>query len=194
MKSNKYALSLLLLLSYIFAISQTIYTPKGTSVNVEYRSEMSQQMKDELKALALSQYNNITFVSEASSKYNCHTHAWAGRTDVWMNAPEQAKYWNDKSYIEYPSTASLVTTVSYDSDDHSALKTSTPNYFISKWGSGPCFIHSADNCPYDVSTLTYYSQTRPSFSVTPIICAGSNGGSSLNPMPVGITWSSTSNL
>ena len=41
----------------------------------------------------------LTLESEATVKYNCHAYAWTGRTDVWMNTPEQTKYWGDYSYV-----------------------------------------------------------------------------------------------
>lgn len=75
-----------------------------------------------------------------------------GGSAVWMGQVTNPTnvYWLDSSYI---STTGAATKVSYLSDNHSAVTTSTPNILISKWGPGPLMRHPKDHCPYDASSL-----------------------------------------
>lgn len=58
--------------------------------------------------------------------------------------------------------------MSYGSVDHSAVTTTTSDYFISKWGPSPRFRHYKNDCPYSVSDLHYY--VRPSISGSSVVC------------------------
>ena len=173
MKSMKFILQVILLLGANYAIAQThcssltipnyptfsicgnyksgtIYTPNNTPVSVLQMSGsdfISQSYKDDMKNAALTYYNDrITFEAEATGKYNCHAHAWAN-TNVWINTPDQKKYWTDYSYVELNNSTGA-TKVSYGSVDHSAVTTSTANNFSSKWSGGPQFKHSINDSPY----------------------------------------------
>jgi hypothetical protein len=113
-------------------------------------------------AYAQSQYPNATIVDNASSTYNCHGYAWHssnGGTRYWINTPGDDTYWNDGSYVQLssPAPAPLATKVSYSSDDHSAITTTTSNIFISKWGQWPLMQHASTYTPYNSSNLKYYS-------------------------------------
>jgi len=115
---------------------------------------ISQQYKDDMKNAALTYYGGrITFEAEATGKYNCHAYAWAN-TNVWIQPPEQKKYWTDHSYVELNNSTGA-TKVSYGSVDHSAVTTSTANYFSSKWSGGPQFKHSINDSPYLPTDLHY---------------------------------------
>jgi hypothetical protein len=179
MKFLKTIFSILILLSTIintYAQYQnvTIYTPNNTSViagnfvGTDYTSSQKNQLKD----YWLSYYDNrIEYDAEATYKYNCHAYAWhvsEGGSQVWINTPEDDKYWNDGSYVEI--SPSIATKVSFgQGDDHSAITTSTQNYFISKWGSSPRFRHHKDDCPYSTNDLHYY--VRLTISGPSTICA-----------------------
>src|SRR5258706_2348572 len=124
------------------AISQP-YTPKCTSLATEsfVIQENSQEWIDATNAQAQSQYPNATIVDNASATYNCHGYAWHnsnGGARYWIDTPGDDAYWNDGSYAQVNVAPSpYATKVSYASDDHSAVTTSNPNLFISKWGQWP---------------------------------------------------------
>jgi hypothetical protein len=173
----------------------TIYTPANTSVIAGrfIGTDYTSAQKNDAKNYWLSIYNNrIKYQDEATYKYNCHAYAWhisENGSQVWINTPEQKKYWNDNSYTEVLNPA-VATKVSFggpcysqnsyvDECDHSAVTTSTPDYFISKWGPSPLFRHHKNDCPYSVEDLHYYS--RPSISgPTLFLNAGSTYTLNLN--------------
>ena len=77
-----------------------------------------------------------------------------GGSAVWMGwtiNPTNV-YWLDGSYI---STTGAATKVSYLSDNHSAVTTSTPNIFISKWGEYALMRHPKAHVPLMQSSLKY---------------------------------------
>ena len=100
MKSIKYILFLITLLYKTGANAQqpahsykppstttnviTIYTPNNTPVTAyEWVSgDWTEEYKDSIKSYWLNAYNSITFIDEATCKYNCHAYAWAGRTNI----------------------------------------------------------------------------------------------------------------
>jgi hypothetical protein len=161
--------------------STTIKTPKGTNVTAGTftGTDFTTTEKNDIKNYWLNYYNNeISYIGEATKKYNCHAYAWhvieAGN-EVWINTPEDNRYWNDTSYIEvYDHETNLKVSYGgpcyyYSSEfgyyadwcDHSAVTTSQPNYFISKWGACCLFEHNKDNCPYDSQDLHYYKLSDP---------------------------------
>ena len=177
----KIYLILLIMMLGVYAKAQfvTIYTPNNTPVMARNVTEpdLTSKKKDELKKYWMSVYNNsIEFLSEATNKYNCHAYAWhmtEGRSPVWINnpvwinTPEDDKYWNDYSYIEV-SDPSRATKVSFGIDDHSAITTTTPDYFISKWGQAPLFRHRKNDCPYSTGDLHYF--VSPSLLRPSVVC------------------------
>jgi hypothetical protein len=66
-------------------------------------------------------------------------------------------YWQDGSYAEV-SSESQAHKVSYFSDNHSAITTSTSEWFVSKWGVAPLMKHVYNDCPYNSSSLKYYKR------------------------------------
>jgi len=155
----------------------TTTTPNGTSVNVGkfIGSDFSPKQKNDLKDYWMNKYLNIKFEGEATKKYNCHAWAWAESTEFWMNqntglfSPQLSKYWDDYSYVEVsnPTVEEKVffggPCWGYDDEgnlidycDHSAIKISNSNYFISKWGMQPRFMHLINDCPYTTTDLHYY--------------------------------------
>lgn len=131
-----------------------IYTPTGKTVNAWTlaSADLTQQQKNDIKNFWLNCYNNrITYINEATYKYNCHGYAWyvsGGGTLVWINTPEQKKFWQCGGYAEV--SPSIATKVSFggpcyeyrttcegtyygDYCDHSAIATTTPGVLRSKW-------------------------------------------------------------
>ena len=139
----------------------SIYTPMGSLVSdTYYRPE---ELNDEQKTALLLQVENdfpdVTIISAATTTYNCHGYAWSvadGGETVWMGCESNPTSinWTDGSYMS--TTSTYGTKISYLSDNHSAVRTGTPNVFISKWGYGPLVRHQKDDCPYDASSLSYY--------------------------------------
>jgi len=112
-------------------------------------------------------------------KYNCHAFAWILDPlltyqvwQVWLKNPYHKKFWEDYSYIEVPTPSSSskvwfggpcygyspLTDGYGDLCDHSAIATSTPNYYISKWGSFPRFRHHINDCPYTTTDLHFFER------------------------------------
>ncbi|MDR2910336.1 MAG: hypothetical protein LBV47_03080 [Bacteroidales bacterium] len=152
-------------------------------------TDYTTQQKNDIKTEWMNYYNNrITFEAEATYKYNCHVWAWAGFNNYWMNAPEQAKYWNDGSYTEV-TTPFDGAKVRYVSDDHSSVATSTSDYFSSKWGPGPRFKHHKNDSPYTVTSLKYYARVPYISGLANIKYPGSVTAYTLdNARPGTITW------
>ncbi|RHJ90841.1 T9SS type A sorting domain-containing protein [Parabacteroides bouchesdurhonensis] len=138
-----------------------IYTPKGSLVpDTEILPEQfNAARKESIKAEYIAAYPQATYMGEATTTYNCHAYAWVGpNPGVWMgmNANPTSIYWRDGSYIESIKDTESGYKVSYASDNHSAVTTSTKGMFISKWGQAPLMKHRYDYCPYNASTLNYY--------------------------------------
>ncbi|MBI9069177.1 MAG: T9SS type A sorting domain-containing protein [Salinivirgaceae bacterium] len=137
------------------------HTPKGSPVTVEllWNLDLSQTIKDYLKAYYLQYYNNrISFISEATKEYNCHSYAWnisEYGPYCWIN--NENIYWDDGSYSQVSETT-IGLKVSWSSVDHSAITTNTEGALISKWGQAPLFRHSINDSPYGSSGLKYYKQ------------------------------------
>lgn len=150
-----------------------IYTPKRTPVLARklVGGELTNSKKNDSKKEWLNYYNNrITYVGEATHAYNCHAYAWycsEGHSYVWINTPGDDAFWNDNSYV-LTNTPDENCKVSFPNDDHSAITTSQSGYLKSKWGSGPLFIHSRNDCPYPNSTtLRYYRYPDPNYNTVP---------------------------
>jgi hypothetical protein len=191
---TKIIIILLFLSINSFAQYPVVKTPRGTDVTASIftGTDITDSMKIILKNYWLSFYSNkISYVGEATKKYNCHAYAWhitEGGDTVWIYSDNynDDKYWNDTSYIEvYDHEPDLK--VSYggpcwyysyefnefaDWCDHSAVTTSQTNTFTSKWGEVCLFEHDLDNCPYDPQDLHYYKLSDPviSSSASGVLC------------------------
>ncbi len=183
---------LLIISSNILAqTAVTINTPNNTPVTVLVLTEMSQSQIASTNANAAALYPNATILSNSSSTYNCHAHAWyltecTGCTKYWMNTPNDDKYWQDNSYVEV--TEAQAQKISYSNDDHSAIKSVVSGKYDSKWGQWPVMRHSPNYTPYISTNLKYYARTR--ISGNSDLCTSSSY--SVN-VPSGsiVTWSST---
>ena len=109
--------------------------------------------------------------STITSTYNCHGYAWhivdnnTPTGNYWINrsvtdsSPEDnlERYWTNDYYQEV-FTESEAEKIYYSSADHSAIKSSTPGYYISKWAYGPLVTHTPSNCPFIVGGMRYFAQ------------------------------------
>ena len=165
-------LYLICLFAFCSAHSQS--TPNGTLLtNVFIYSEFTPSQIASANNYVATNYPNATRLTDASAVYNCHAYAWhmtEGGSAVWINTPSDDQYWQDGSYRE--TSQSCHTKVSYASDDHSAVATTTTNVFVSKWGQLPTMQHTYNYCPYNSSNLKYYERNHTmsgaaSFCTTP---------------------------
>ncbi len=151
--------------------SASIYTPRGSLVpDTYYRpEELTPYLIADWAAYVDIAFPNAQILEDATTTYNCHGYAWSvvdGGETVWMGAETNptSVYWLDGSYMS--TTSSSGTKISYLSDNHSAVRTGTPNTFISKWGEGPLVRHHKDDCPYNSSSLSYFKlDDRPDIYV-----------------------------
>lgn len=146
--------------------SVTIYTPKGTAVSAfRILQEMTSSQIQECNNYVGETYPHAERLRDATSMYNCHSYAWYNQSTsntIWIDQPEQQKFWTDGSYCcvassrnTVSSSAAYFSKIRYVNDDHSAIKT-TQNDVASKWGPYGLYRHKPDDCPYDASLLYYY--------------------------------------
>lgn len=147
----------------------TVKTPAGSSVTA-YKwvsGEYSTDNKNEIRDAILEEYPNVTIISPASTKYNCHSYAWYSQsTSNAYFIPNPSKYYTDGSYSLItsstsplvPSTVPSGSKVRYVGDDHSAIVYSTSK-LTSKWGPGCVVRHAPMEGPYDgVTSFKYYER------------------------------------
>jgi PKD-like domain len=176
----------------------TIYTPNNHSVTagIFTGTDWTQSEKAAAKAYYLNYYNNrIIFMGDATKTYNCHAYAWhmsEGGSTVWVDNPQDNKYWDDCSYYPVTSQSSAKKVsfgeISNGGDDHSAITVAGTSYLISKWGPQCLFKHLINDCPYQIGDLHYYTRADISGS----LYVGSNNTTfTLNNMQPGksVTWS-----
>lgn len=145
----------------------TIYTPEdNVAVSVKYYPTLTMcGVTEDADLIALY---GATYISAASTTFNCHSYAWLQkhRSDyqhIWMNYATQ---FAADSYYE-KSTVAQVGDIAYWGA-HSAIvvqtnvkdpKADTPEHIcVSKWDNGPMVRHYMKYCPYyaENSTIYYY--------------------------------------
>jgi hypothetical protein len=142
----------------------TIYTPKNSPLYEHTRPELLEpEDKEDISEEMEYYYQQATEIDPPSSTttFNCHAYAWhiseGGSTCTiayYYGDTDESAYWNDYSYIE--TTETYASKVSYLSDDHSAIQTSTQGIYRSKWGDYPIMQHAYNYGPYDYSSRKYY--------------------------------------
>jgi len=158
-------ISVLIKLNQILAQNPvTIYTPKGSSVYTHDRPEyMDDEDKEAASEYVETYYPQATEINphSATTTYNCHGYAWhisEGGSIVpiayYYGDTDESIYWTDYSYIE--TTEAYASKISYTSDNHSAIQTSTQGIYRSKWGDYPLMQHARDYGPYNMSSRKYY--------------------------------------
>ena len=132
--------------------SNSFTTPRGTPYSYYIRSDGPDDPFEPYSfdvagtdANFISLFPNATFLSSSTRTYNCHAYAWADgyNTRIWINSPEEEKFWTDGSYETVAQE--YATHIKY-SGDHSALQVSNGIY-NSKWGKAPLFRHAKNYCP-----------------------------------------------
>jgi len=144
-----------------------IFTPMGSSVRTWLMEEIdndSRKYWDDadsttyLNAEKIIVYNGFS----TTMKFNCHGYAWLrteGGPDRWIGwegPTEENIYMEDGSYVEVPQETFPGKVSWPESEDHSAVTTEQPGWFISKWGFRGLFKHRWDDSPYGTIGLKYY--------------------------------------
>ena len=197
-------LLLLVFCSHISSFSQntttTIYTPRGTSVQATITSEVPIGFSPDQFSYLQHELDSIyqaQLIAYNDPRYNGNGYAWhvsEGGSCVKIDSSEIKKYWLDGSYIEVPE--SIATKVFYEASNHSAIRESNGEWYVSKWGEGPLVRHRPHSLPitYIFYLRRYYMRT-PSIAGDDVLCG--SGIYSLPGLPSGfnVTWSfSDSNL
>jgi hypothetical protein len=187
-----YLLASLVLISFNLA-SQTVilYTPNGSTVEAFNNPEMSPSDITYYTEQCRNSYPQAEVLANASATYNCHSYAWnlteGGSIVCWLNqSPDLHKYWDDGSYIE--TTEGNAEKIFYYAGDHSAVASSIPGKYESKWGSMPLMRHAPEYGPtsYQMTNRKYYQKAlNISISGASSICE--QGTYNLNNLPAGAT-------
>lgn len=177
---------LILFFNVQYSISQdtqsNVYTPKGSTVAAWIMQEQTSDWRnyyDQYYSNAYPQNTMIIVYDNKSStrRFNCHGYAWyMTESGLLFNNPrwigyslptEEDIYMSDGSYVQVASEM-YPGKVSWGSADHSAVTTSNPGIYISKWNEYPLFQHAWNNTPYGTSNLKYYVSTAISGTFTPL--------------------------
>lgn len=180
-------------------LKHKFYTPNGTEVEVkrDTRQFTTEQINAQIKEFQKI-YPKAIIIDEWTNDYNCHHYAWhlyPGNTEKWW-MDNMLPYITDGSYTRVNSNDSEATHLVYfgRGPEHSAIKSSRPNYVYSKWGALPLMYHPIEDCPYPTSDIRYYKLTMKidgptevkSNMITPIRYTLLNA-----PEGATITWSVT---
>ncbi len=161
----------------------TIYTSKGTSISALYAlNDFTASTKENFKNYFINIFPSVAFISEATTKYNCHSYAWYNRSSqntVWLNDP--STYITDGIYVESTGNVGDILCY-YDSSNtiiHSAVVTARTSPYVnsiddlnnvqvtSKWGMSPLFSHKGSVQPYEETTsIKYYTCASHNVKVT----------------------------
>ncbi len=187
-----------------FAFSQTqsnVYTPKGSSITAYITPELSQSERQywddywRKNGRNYIQYFNDGYSS--SGRFNCHGYAWnmyEGGPDRWIGyyvSTDEDIYMIDGSYVQvcneiYPGK------VSWIGGDHSAVTTSIPGRWISKWNKYPLIEHDKDDTPFGTN-YAYYASTKVS-GAADNLCSGTRTFNVINIPNATYAWTYSSTL
>jgi hypothetical protein len=122
-------------------------------------------------------FNNLTFLGEATNTYNCHGYAWHMIENEIAFEEEYDTIWSDYEVAFWLQSPESYEEVSWQVNakirfqnlsDHSAIATDDEDIIISKWGNLPLFKHDIDDCPhYSNLGLKYYWIKKPVISDPP---------------------------
>ncbi|MRG44677.1 T9SS type A sorting domain-containing protein [Chitinophaga sp. SYP-B3965] len=192
-----------LLPTITFAQTQSnVTTPKGSSVVAYIYAEGSSTARGNTDIAVAAQYPNAVQTSyfndgySSSARFNCHGYAWnmvEGGPVRWIGVgttTHEDIYMTDGSYVQvcsetYPGKVSLGVA------DHSAITTSTPGIWQSKWGGQPLMTHASNDHPYYKFDYTYWVSTAISGPAE--VCSPSTF-SVQNISGATYSWTSSSNL
>lgn len=199
---SKYALNTKTVAS-LLSTNITVRTPYGKPVDaITGWGDLTEDEYNYMNAYLNTYYPNAIILGDATKNYNCHGYAWCmttGGPTCWINcgtSPSDlsnlSKYWTNDAY-GLTSTDYASVKIHYYNGDHSAVKSTVPGYYESKWGAWYLIRHTPNYCPYG-SDKHYY--TGAHYMIQCIqgqdmnIPLGVTRGYYLNPYPVGPnpTW------
>lgn len=178
-----------------------VSTPKGSPVTAYITPEMSNAERAYWDANYSSPNRNYIYYFNdgysSSFRFNCHGYAWnmsEGGPVRWIGfeyTTDEDIYMTDGSYIQvcneiYPGK------VSWIGGDHSAVTTSTPGRWTSKWNKYPLMTHYKDDTPFGIN-YAYYASTMVNGS-TASLCSGTRIFSVQNIPGATYTWTYSSTL
>ncbi len=177
-----------------------VYTKGGKAVlaqKIDDNIETSLN-RESLTQMTLMLYPDANIIDEATITYNCHTYAWHlrdGGTTVCRTPPVKpfshtqnlSKYWSNDWYREtqYPSRAEKIIyyigldTTNDENITHSAVPSSIPGYYESKWGDLAVVRHLPDSVPVTYGTTKRYFY-HPTFTAGILNCSNGSGSISIN--------------
>jgi len=167
-----FIITIFLFSNRLFAQTQSnVNTPIGNPVTAYITPEMSDADRKAWDKYYEWAYPNATQLDtygnrSSSGRFNCHGYAWymmsnegSGLNDPrWIGyyyTTDEDIYMTDGSYKEVPNEVSPGK-VSWASGDHSAITTSTPGKYRSKWNKYPLMEHQWDDTPFGTTNLKYY--------------------------------------
>lgn len=171
--------------------STTVKTPTGISVDaLQFKSwvyndfTLSEQQAEDYQ---YTNNYNCTIIASSTKYYNCHGYAWHniegnmaqnklrwiddindyGNPTYNVHRYHSATYSNGKpSYKEVSINNKANLKVSYFPRDHSAVTTSNPQKFISKWAWGPLVEHAPNQCPFYYNAQIKYYEAIPLYTIS----------------------------
>lgn len=179
---------------YAYGYVTSIQTPNLTNVNViKFETDAwTSSVKKKIKTYYQNNFPQATFLSEATSTYNCHNYAWnmtEGGDDYWMNDP--SAYMTDWSYVETSSAyAEKIFYYMVPYGYHSAVPSSVSGMYDSKWGSAPLMRHAPTYGPYSNMNYRKYYAKPPKISGHNIVTntVSSTFSLAFAPLNLSINW------
>lgn len=149
----------------ILSTNITVRTPYGKPVDaISGMGDLTEAEYDYMVAYINSMYPNAVILGDATKDYNCHGYAWcmaSGGPTCWINCGTSStdvsnisKYWSSDAYKSTTIENDAVK-IHYYNSDHSAIKSTVPGYYESKWGSWCLMRHAPNYCPYGTDRHYY---------------------------------------
>jgi len=211
---------ILTVLAYSYLTNAQVQTPNGSNILASPGNDINFPLQKRLDTDAVYRAKSGVIevimpsngYTSSTEQYNCHGYAWhmhpnAALTEyTWMEqiVGNIEKYWLDGSYVEVTGEIHPGI-VLYTDPSHSAITTSTPGEYISKWGPNPLIRHKWNNLEgfiMNQTTLRYFVKTSHIGNVVPYASIGINGPDSINNATnyslnitpgQNVLWSPTSN-
>lgn len=155
-----------------------IVTPKSSTVIAYIMPEDSEATRSASDNYCSTTYGITPITTydgySSTGKFNCHSFAWYLQGSLssprWIgygSTTHEDIYMSDGSYVQVLNEM-FPGKVSWTSDDHSAMTTSTSGVWESKWGSGPWCQHAWNNSPYYTTSVKYFVSTSITGSISPL--------------------------
>lgn len=186
-------------LNYLGINYTYVNTKGGQSVLVYILDDVSAAQKAQWLSDCLNDFPNAIILGEATPTYNCHNYTWYmteghSTSRYWMDpvkpythSANVSKFWTNDAFVE--TTGSVYDKIVYyysnDISDteisHSAVVSSVPGYYESKWGHFPLIRHLPDSLPPEYGTTKrYFKPITPTPVYGVITCSNGAGTIGVN--------------